>query len=281
MKRLDFVCEGEITPRIQLLLDYLEEIGVDLKQHTHPPKIPSEPYLLVPKEKDSKYADNVPGNQSIAIYLDGHTQHVPASYHFPITAWPARSCDPEVRRLAKFLRNPGSSFPTIASTKSFSSNSSVSSNQPIGSHSTIAQSSPQRQERVVLLGFELIALIFVGWLASSDSSDPSELSEYAEDTVELSNPDLDPDAASIEPNVAQPNLKKQDSPEPVQFMHQQETSEATGKPTFEIETDLNDLFAKQALDHQYVCQIVDQAKKPESQLQAGDANTIANRSSRS
>ena len=119
---LDVYCEIEYSPRIELLVQHIQALGVELTIYRRaeiPAKLGMQranvegsdstvpmPYVLFPKAKDSIWqqqrSNTKPKDQrlmAIAAYLESNSQKIAADAHFDISNWPARSTDDKVGRL--------------------------------------------------------------------------------------------------------------------------------------------------------------------------------------
>ncbi|MEM7099224.1 MAG: hypothetical protein AAF541_13260 [Pseudomonadota bacterium] len=279
MRTLDIICEGEVTPRIQLLVDFLEDIDVSLKIRRKVPAKPSTPFLLLPTVRGSRFTHSVPPGESVAIYLEDNTPLVPAHFQFAITNWPARSCDEQVRLLARYLKNPTANpFPS-----SEIGSSQLNASDQHHAHSRTKATAPaaQQQERFVVGGFALIALVFVGWLISSDSSEDIIPTDAADD--------LTPQVTTVTSGLDQ--ASDENTPRNREqleiYASSEQTAEVLDTPSSNSPYPLEQIFAQQALDHQFQCplgkiealtaQAPAQIRKLTSPLQAADANTITNK----
>ena len=164
MQTIDIVCKEDITPRIELLVEYLSGLGVPVKLRRTLPQTPSRPVVLLAGQSSSTdqiFREN--DLWSVAVYLDAKTQPIPATHQFSIPNWPARSCDPLLAKLAAYLKRPDDTpFPT-----QLQSASSTAAIQPTSRDARF-------QERVTLGAFAIAALAFLSWMVSSGTQEQTE-----------------------------------------------------------------------------------------------------------
>ncbi len=107
MTNITVLCEPEHLPRVRLLQSHMGELGItlDLVEKAAPA---CERLLLIPRRTNSRLADTAAtGNaERIVLYLDENPDPIPADASFTIPAWPARSSDADVERLAQALATP-------------------------------------------------------------------------------------------------------------------------------------------------------------------------------
>ncbi len=107
MTDITVMCEPEHLPRVRLLQSHLEALGITLNlvDEAEPG---CERVLLVPRSKNSRLAETADSGsiERIVLYLDEDPEPIAADETFAIPAWPARSSDADVERLAHALAAP-------------------------------------------------------------------------------------------------------------------------------------------------------------------------------
>ncbi|MEQ8693617.1 MAG: hypothetical protein RIC89_22625 [Pseudomonadales bacterium] len=108
MLHIDLVCDAELRPRLRLLQQHMQTLGVDLHLHTEIPEdLP--PVLIVAPVPDSSLKLNTLEDaeaEIVALYLERQLPACTAAYEVHIPSWPARSSDPDVEALARYLTAP-------------------------------------------------------------------------------------------------------------------------------------------------------------------------------
>ena len=110
MIAIPVLCEAENLPRVRLLKSHMERLGINLQLvDTIDPQ--ADRVLLVPRRTHSRLTAvaAAPGTDAIVLYLDHDAESIEGNLEFHIPAWPARSSDEDVRRLARALRTRRSS----------------------------------------------------------------------------------------------------------------------------------------------------------------------------
>ncbi len=98
------LCDAEHLPRVRLLMGHMQTLGIRLKlvEEADPQ---AGCVLLVPRASRSPLADVAKAEYtSVVLYLDHNAEPIGGDLNFQIPAWPARSSDKDVRRLASALR---------------------------------------------------------------------------------------------------------------------------------------------------------------------------------
>ncbi len=98
------LCDAEHLPRVRLLMSHMQRLGINLElvEVADPQAVC---VLLVPRASQSRLAvDAEAETTSIVLYLEQDAELIGGDLDFHIPAWPARSSDEDVRRLARALR---------------------------------------------------------------------------------------------------------------------------------------------------------------------------------
>lgn len=108
MLHIDLVCDAELRPRLRLLQQHMQTLGVKLHLHTEIP-VDLPPVLIVAPVPDSSLKLNTLEDaeaEIVALYLERQLPACAAAYEVHIPSWPARSSDPDVEALARYLTAP-------------------------------------------------------------------------------------------------------------------------------------------------------------------------------
>lgn len=105
MLHVDLLCDRELMPRLRLLEQYMETLDVRLHLHTEIPKPKPAVLIFAPAQTGATAYENDQAVELIGLYLEVQPE-IEADYQVHIPSWPARSSDPDVEALAKFLHNP-------------------------------------------------------------------------------------------------------------------------------------------------------------------------------
>ena len=279
METIDFVCEDDVSPRVTLLMEYLNRLGVPVNLCSAMPKQPSQPVVLIPKTVDSSWQGAATSKLwSVALYLDERARAIPATHQFAIPSWPARSCDPLLTALANYLKRPATTpFPE---------------SEPGVSFTKGKRGSAQKQERRVLIGFGAAAVAFVAWLLVSDPTDSKNAPDATEDTREAFTPapnanlskfkdDTKNGPSSLtQPTTVQPTTAETWSRSPTQpaataeTIHSKDETASDAGQTSETPLELAEEFDRQLLAHPHYCAF---SPTPQSPLQAATASTTTTR----
>ena len=99
------LCDAEQLPRVRLLMTHMQSLGINLKlvEKADPQ---AACVLLIPRAKQTRLSVAASDDTTLIIlYLDHDPEHIGGDLDFHIPAWPARSSDEDVVRLARALRS--------------------------------------------------------------------------------------------------------------------------------------------------------------------------------